>query len=91
MTFGELLEEENKEVAAALAEHIDVIIVRYANKHAINQVQIGDPEASPKDSVDKYNFIHSNTLGGKVSALDFSTATKEKASKHLGFKKSTTI
>jgi len=78
-------------VAAALAEHIDVIIVRYANKHAINQVQVGDPEASPKDSVDKYHFIHSNTLGGKISALDFSTASKGTNSKMLGFKKSTTI
>ena len=27
VTFGELLEEDNKEVAAALAENIDVIII----------------------------------------------------------------
>ena len=31
VTFCELLEEENKTVASKLAEHIDVIIKRYAN------------------------------------------------------------
>jgi len=34
--------------------------------------------------------MHANTLGGKISALDFSSASKP-TSKKLGFKKSTTL
>ena len=41
--------------------------------------------------MNKYSFMHANTIGGKLSALDFSTASKGVSSKQLGFKKSTTI
>ena len=62
VTFCELLEEENKTVAAALASHIDVIIVKYANAHAISQVKVADPGDSPSNAADKYSFQHSNTI-----------------------------
>ena len=45
VTFCELLEEDNKEVAAALAENIDVIIKKYANKHAISQVIVAEDQS----------------------------------------------
>ena len=46
---------------------------------------------SPSNATDKYPFVHSNTIGGKISAMDFSSATKAgTSSKQLGFKKQTT-
>ena len=36
VTFCELLEEENKTVASALAANIDVIIKKYANAYAVS-------------------------------------------------------
>lgn len=63
----------------------------YANVHAINQVKPEDPDKSPGGGVDKYPFMHSNTIGGKISAMDFSSATKTgTSSKQLGLKKQTT-
>lgn len=69
-----MLEEENKTVAAALAEHINIIIVRYANQHTVSQIK-DEIEGSPKDK--DLPFMHSNTLGGsKLSQLDFTSASK---------------
>ena len=70
-----MLEEENKTVAAALAEHINIIIVRYANQHTVSQIK-DEIEGSPKEH--DLPFKHSNTLGGggKVSQLDFTSASK---------------
>ena len=72
-TFCELLEEENKTVAAALAEHIDIIIIKYANQYTVSQVK-DEPDASPSEK--EFGFNHSNTLGGKISQLDFTSAAK---------------
>ena len=85
-TFCELLEEENKTVTAALAAHINIIIVKYANQYTVSQVK-DEPEASPMEK--DLPFCHSNTLGGKVSQLDFTSATKN--NKSNGIKKQATF
>lgn len=85
-TFCELLEEENKTVAAALAAHINIIIVKYANQYTVSQVT-DEPDPSPSEK--DLPFCHSNTLGGKVSQLDFTSAAKN--NKSNGLKKQATF
>ena len=50
-----------------------IIIIKYANQYTVSQVK-DEPDASPSEK--EFGFNHSNTLGGKISQLDFTSAAK---------------
>lgn len=81
--MGELLEDDNRDVMAALVQNIDIIIKAYVNQHAINQHQaalddVKSPSASLRVPVTFGGFKHSNSAGSGKNFVDSNPLKKPK-------------